>query len=285
MLKIFLHLAESLHFGRTSQACCISPSALTRTVQRLEEEVGQRLFERDNRSVTLTTAGEVFREHAMTLIDNWENALEALSIDQGELGGQVSIFCSVTAGYTLLPRLVGRFRKKYPSVNLRLETGLETDALMKVMNEEVDVTIAALPDSVPDSIEYVEIDETPLIFICAAEDKEQYLAPVWSKVPVLMPGQGLSRKRLEQWFKRRHIKPNVYAEVHGNEALISMVSMGCGISVVPQIVLEKSPFRDRIAVLDMASNLKPYRVGVCCLKKHLNIPAVKAFWEMWQLED
>ena len=49
-LKVFKHLAGTLHFGRTSRACNITPSALTRTIQRLEEEVGKKLFIRDNRS-------------------------------------------------------------------------------------------------------------------------------------------------------------------------------------------------------------------------------------------
>ena len=56
-ITIFNHLAHSLHFGRTSRACNLSPSALTRTIQRIEEELGQPLFQRDNRTVTLAPAG------------------------------------------------------------------------------------------------------------------------------------------------------------------------------------------------------------------------------------
>ncbi len=57
-LYIFLQLAKSLHFSKTSHACYISPASLTRLVQRLEREAGTRLFERDNRTVNLTRAGE-----------------------------------------------------------------------------------------------------------------------------------------------------------------------------------------------------------------------------------
>jgi len=56
-LHLFLHLSRTLHFGKTSRECHLSPSALSRTIQRLEGEVGQALFERDQRSVSLTTAG------------------------------------------------------------------------------------------------------------------------------------------------------------------------------------------------------------------------------------
>ena len=56
-LRLFLHLSRSLHFGRTSRECHVSPSALSRTIQRLETEVGQPLFTRDRRSVELLPAG------------------------------------------------------------------------------------------------------------------------------------------------------------------------------------------------------------------------------------
>ena len=60
-LKMFLHLAESRHFGRSARAMHVSPSTLSRQIQRLEEDLGQPLFVRDNRTVTLTEAGEELR--------------------------------------------------------------------------------------------------------------------------------------------------------------------------------------------------------------------------------
>ena len=63
-LKQFLHLADTLHFGRASEASHISPSALSRSIKQLEEEVGAALFERDNRTVSLTPEGEIFLSYA-----------------------------------------------------------------------------------------------------------------------------------------------------------------------------------------------------------------------------
>jgi Mn-dependent DtxR family transcriptional regulator len=63
-LRLFLHLSRTLHFLRTSRACHVSPSALSRAVQRLERETGWPLFERDRRSVRLTPEGARFAAHA-----------------------------------------------------------------------------------------------------------------------------------------------------------------------------------------------------------------------------
>ena len=62
-LELFRHLASSLHFGRTSLECNITPSGLTRTIQRLENEVGKPLFFRNNRSVHLSPAGILFKDY------------------------------------------------------------------------------------------------------------------------------------------------------------------------------------------------------------------------------
>ena len=94
-LELFLHLADSLHFGKSADAMAVSPSTLSRAIQRLEQETGCILFERDNRSVRLTPAGEKLRElpHPSTVtglafdgkgkwvkLEGWGNAAEAKAI-------------------------------------------------------------------------------------------------------------------------------------------------------------------------------------------------------------
>jgi len=67
-LELFLHLADSLHFGKSADAMAVSPSTLSRAIQRLEQETGCVLFERDNRSVRLTPAGGKLREFGGRLL-------------------------------------------------------------------------------------------------------------------------------------------------------------------------------------------------------------------------
>lgn len=67
-LKLFLHLTESCHFGRTARAMHVSPSTLSRQIQRLEDNVGHLLFLRDNRTVTLTEAGKHLRKFAQQIL-------------------------------------------------------------------------------------------------------------------------------------------------------------------------------------------------------------------------
>ena len=285
-LNLFLHLTGTLHYGQTSRACNITRSGLTRTIQRLEQEIGEQQFIRDNRSVTLSRAGDLFKEYAVDVIRR-HRTLQVQMAAEHNLHGDLSLYCSVTAILSILPGIIVRFRHAYPDIHLNLQTGDAAMALPSLESGEADITIAALPDSLPRQVVFLKMLETPLIFIGPRNPEElgQSLSLTnWSKVPVIMPKRGLSKKRCERWFAEKKISPAIYSSVAGNEAMIAMVAMGCGIGVVPRLVLENSPLRGRIRVLDVRPALDPFSVGACTTRSLKRRPVVKAFWHIAEQE-
>jgi len=284
-LRLFLHLAGSLHFGKTAQACAISPSALSRTVQRLEAEVGARLFIRDNRSVRLTPAGERFRVYARDTVDAWERFRDSVKEGGRALSGEITLYSSVTAAYSIFPELFARFRSRYPGIHIRLQTGDSANAIELVQNGSADVTVAARPDALPRSLLFRTVTVTPLVFVAPVVDCEaaRLLArtPIpWAQVPMILAETALSRKRVEAWFRQRSLRPNVYAEVAGHEAILSMVRLGCGVGVVPELVLRESSLSQEVKVLEVQPQLPAYVVGLCAHRRRLASPVVRAFWEL-----
>ena len=96
---------------------------------------------------------------------------------------------------------------------------------------------------------------------------------------MILSEEGISRSRVDQWFRQRHAKPKIYAQVSGNEAIVSMVSLGFGIGVVPKIVIDNSPLIDKVSIMDLQPELEAYDVGLFTLKKNLATPIIKAFWQ------
>ncbi|HSO10449.1 MAG TPA: HTH-type transcriptional activator IlvY [Desulfoprunum sp.] len=282
-LKIFRHLARSLHFGRTSQACNITPSGLTRTVQRLESELGRQLLLRDRRSVSLTPAGMIFREYAEEAIQQW-GKLQASLAGDNTLAGEISLYCSVTAILSILPDIFARFRKAHPEVLIHLQTGDAAMAIGKLQNGEANISIAALPDQLPEQLEFIEIIRTPLIFIRPTHFPDSVISDNgfinWQQTPLIVAERGLSRQRADRWFSEKGIQPNIYSQVAGNEAIIAMVGMGCGVGIVPRLVLEKSPQQDQVAILEVSPELEPFRVGACTLARSRRNPVVQSFWQI-----
>lgn len=275
-LKFFLHLCSSLHFSKTSQACNISAPGLTRAIQRLEEETGERLFERNNRSVSLTHTGILFKKYAENMVGAWQEFKDLKSGTQGGMHGELRLYCSVTASYMMLKRLLSDYRKAYPGVQIFLKTGEAEAAVRQVLDGSTDISIAARPDSLSRRIDFKTVTATPLVFI-AGKDFNYGSADT---APFILPAHGLSRKRLEQWFDVKKISPPIYAEVSGNEAIIAMASLGFGIGVVPGLVLDQSFLKNEIKILPLAPELKGYEVGYCCLHRKNPKAAVRAFWEM-----
>ncbi|MGK4430477.1 LysR family transcriptional regulator, partial [Yersinia enterocolitica] len=113
-LKLFLHLAESRHFGRSAKAMHVSPSTLSRQIQRLEETIGQPLFLRDNRTVQLTDAGTQLKAFAQQTLLQYQQLRHALGQHGPSLSGELRLFCSVTAAYSHLPPILDRFRARHP---------------------------------------------------------------------------------------------------------------------------------------------------------------------------
>lgn len=72
-------------------------------------------------------------------------------------------------------------------------------------------------------------------------------------MPFIMADQGPVRRRIELWFRRNKISnPMIYATVGGHEAMVSMVALGCGVALLPEVVLENSPepVRNRVMILE-----------------------------------
>ena len=283
-LKQFLALSETLHFGRAATLCHVSASALSRNIQQLERTLGVALFVRDNRSVALTHAGEQFLNYARDTIVRWDEIRNTLLATAGELHGEVSIYCSVTASYSFLFELLHEFRKENPRVEIKLHTGDPEDAMNHVLAGNEDIAIGARPERMSAELAFRPIQITPLVFIAAKA--QQSLAKTlrtndheaWTSTPMILSERGLARARIDQWFSDLGVQPQVYAQVAGNEAIVSMVSLGLGVGVVPEIVLQNSPLAGQVRVLPITPELESYEVGLFTQQKNLKNPLIQAFW-------
>jgi LysR family positive regulator for ilvC len=284
-LRMFLRLTHTLHFGRASRQSNVSPSALSRIILRMEEEVGQKLFIRDNRSVELTAAGSGLRVYAQEVLDGWDRLRGALESGNQALSGELRLYASVAASYTVLSDLLGRCRLEYPGIHIRLQTGDPAEAVDRVRDGGADITVAARPDSLPQNLVFKTITVTPLVFISPVTPCEGAVmaakTPIpWKSVPLVLSESGLSRARADAWFRKAGIRPNVYAEVSGHEAVVSMVRLGFGVGIAPKIVVERFSLKGEVRILEVDPPMEPYIVGLCAHKRRLESPVVRAFWDI-----
>ncbi|MGC6404913.1 HTH-type transcriptional activator IlvY [Bisgaard Taxon 45] len=285
-LKLFLHLCETKNFAKTATQNHMSPSTLSRQIQRMEEDVGLPLFLRNNRQVTLTDAGEKFLPFAQQSWTQWQQLKQMLRDNpQQALSGELRLFCSVTAAYSHLPAILERFRSRYPKVEIQLTTGDPALALQQVASQQVDLALAGRPKNLPNSIAFHYIDNISLSLIapriaCPATQLLQQAPIDWQQIPFILPVEGPARQRIDHWFKQQKIKhPRIYATVAGHEAIMPMVALGCGVAMLPDVVIRNSPMQSQVSLLHLNTPITPFELGICVQKKSLTQPLVRAFWQ------
>lgn len=287
-LHIFSHLAETLHFGRTSEHFHMSPSTLSRHIKQIEDELGYLLFDRDNRSVQLTAKGELFYRYANESLVQWQDFKRLLNAEGEKLIGEISLYCSVTASYSFLYDILSDFRKRHPEIEIKLHTGDPAPALTRVLEGHEDMAIGVRPNILPPQMTFKRIAISPMVFIVPNTPLNGLpldLSTVqtqdinWGQIPMILSEEGIARTRVDHWFRQKRITPKIYAQVSGNEAIVSMVSLGFGIGVVPKIVLDNSPLIDKVRILTVQPELEAFDVGLFTLKKSLATPIISAFWQ------
>ena len=288
-LRVFLSVAETLNYSRSSEILHISLSAVSRTIQRLEEEVGQRLLERDNRSMRLSPAGIEFRSYAQRTFEDWQQLRHRFG-GESELSGQISLFCSVTASYRVLAPILEAFRVTHPAVEIMMHTGDQADGISRILEGQDDVAVSGRPSQLPRRLEFLPLLESPLQFCapaadCAVRDMVVAGNPAegdidWGGIPFIVPERGITKEMLDAWFSERGIRPRIYAQVAGHEAIVAMVSLGLGIGIAPQLVIESSGMAARVSPIPVPDGLPPLTVGLCSLGQRLASPLVKSLWDV-----
>jgi DNA-binding transcriptional LysR family regulator len=238
-LRYFLALADELHFGRAARRLSITQPPLSLNMQQLEAAVGARLLHRDSKGVRLTAAGVAFREAAQALLSRADEAgLLAREVEAGAVGRlRVGFVGSML--YRGLPQWLERFRAEHPRIDVslsELNTQEQIDALLRDQLDLGFIHTQRVPDAL--HTEFVQADP---FLVCLpqghalAKKRKVALAGLRDEPFVLF-----SRQASPDYFTRiidlcaaQGFYPQLKHEVRHWLSVVSMVSQGLGVSVVP----------------------------------------------------
>jgi LysR family positive regulator for ilvC len=160
----------------------------------------------------------------------------------------------------------------------------------RVLEGRDDVAISGRPRQMSGRLEFLPLLDSPLLFCaptadCAVRDRVMGASSAtgdidWTEVPFIVPERGVTKDLLDTWFGEQGIQPKIYAQVAGHEAIVAMVSLGLGIGIAPQLVIEASGLSDRVTEIKTQKGLPPLTVGLCSLRQRLASPLVKSLWDV-----
>mgnify|MGYP001121573751 CR=1 FL=1 len=267
-LEAFIALADTLNFARAADIVHVSPSAFSRMIQRLEDELAVQLVVRDTRRALLTEAGESFLEFSRDSVHRRNDLRLRLGKKDDKLHGILRMYASVTACYSILPRFVKALSAEQPDLRLSVESGDPAEATPAVKEGRAEIAVDAMPDVYLQGLKYYSITKSPLVFV--AEKTGKYAAALqdfykpeilFSSVPLILPKMGLARERFNKWAQAMNIKPQIVAETEGNEAAFALARLDLGVGLVPRIILENSPFAEGLVIYDAGAFLGHYDIG------------------------
>lgn len=248
LYKVFYHVAKSLSFSDAAQELFISQSAVSQSIKVLERRLGQTLFTRSTKKVSLTKEGEILFKHiepAINLIVKGEGQL----LSARESGGvQLRIAANDTiCRYYLVPYL-NQFHKKYPDVHLKIINASSQHCATFLDGNQVDLIITNSPNPALNNImDITTIKEFHDIFIAdrtayPLEDRELTLREL-SALPILMLEKNSTTSAfLHEQFLNHSIDLAPAIELSSNDLLIDLASIGLGIAFIPDYcITEQTP--------------------------------------------
>ncbi|MGY8526689.1 LysR substrate-binding domain-containing protein [Paracidovorax citrulli] len=238
-LRYFLVLAEELHFGRAARRLSISQPPLSLNIQQLEASVGARLFERDSKGVRLTAAGRAFRESAIALMAQAEDArLLARQIEAGAVGRlRVGFVGSML--YRGLPQKLQEFEQLQPGIQVALTELNSQEQIDALLHDRLDVGFIHT-GRVPDELAARLVHREP--FVCCMPQSHplatQATVPLSAlrEQPFVLFSRDASpdyHARIVDMCAAEGFYPQIRHEVRHWLSVVSLVSQGMGVAVVP----------------------------------------------------
>jgi LysR family transcriptional regulator, hydrogen peroxide-inducible genes activator len=247
-LRYFCAVAETGNFSRAAEQSHISQPSLSQQILKLEEELGARLFDRLGRSVRLTELGKTFLPRARAVLRELEAAKGDVVERKEFVGGPVTVGVIPTIGPYFLPRILTSFSLKFPQVRLTIVEEITPVLLDRLRAGAIDVAILALP------IRGHEFETSPLLTerLFAALPKRHRLAKrkalslkdLRSEPFLLLRDGHCFRDTAIAACDRARLHPQIVFESGQFSSLLSMVGAGMGVSIVPEMAIERnSPCR------------------------------------------
>jgi DNA-binding transcriptional LysR family regulator len=245
-LRYFVTVAEELHFGRAAERLHMTQPPLSQTIAALEELLGTPLFLRNRRQVELTPAGAALLPEARRMLLEAAGLPELVRRAAAGEAGKLSLAFVTSADYSVLPPFLRRYRAAFPLVHITLREATSDLQVDDLLRERIDagLLIPPLPDKARAELDYLKVLEEPLI-LCApaglpaleggAPIRLQDLPPLPLVIFPRHIAPGLHDAILS-CFHAAGITPAIGQEAIQMQTIVSLVSGGMGLALVPQSV-------------------------------------------------
>lgn len=258
-MRVFITVADKKNFSKAAKALSLTQPAVSFQIQTLEQYYQTMLFDRVNRHVKLTAAGELLLDYAVHM-NNLQAELER-NMQQltGHVKGELLVGASTTIGEYILPYVVGAFKQNYPDVNATIQIMNTKDIAESVNNKTFDLGIIEGPVDLPENMESIPFLEDELVLTIPAThpfaNKKSITLDELKTLPYITrePGSG-SRLIFEQALIDADFdieELNIVMELGSTTSIKSAIMGGLGISTISKWAIQDLLKIGKVAALNI----------------------------------
>ncbi|MCC7498817.1 MAG: LysR family transcriptional regulator [Bryobacterales bacterium] len=266
-LEMLRAVAENSSFTLAGRELHVAQSAISRKVKLLEDELGEKLFQRVNKRVFLTPAGKVILRYATRIFQEIRNASLEIS-DLAQMNqGLVRIGSGMTACMFLLPPVIEKFQARYPKVEIQVQTGTAQMLLPKIRDGSLDVGVLTLPVNSPD-LETVPFAREQMVLVASPKNRKlagrRVIRP--DELPklkmILFHPETATRKLINEYFIRLGITPRVTMDSENVATIKPLVRVNLGVSILPLPAVAAEVKRRELVCLRLAGENLAREIGL-----------------------
>lgn len=277
-LRAFHYVAISGGFSRAAEALFLTQPAISDQVRKLEEEYDVLLFNRHKKQVKLTQFGQQLLEITHRMFDTEQQALDILSESRALRTGTLRIVAD--AAHHLL-HILGRFREKYPGIQVTVRGGNTETVIASLFAYETDIGVLG---EIPEGREFdmLKLNSTPIIAFVArnhalAGQKSMTFAEL-AKHPLVLRERGSkTRFKLEARAGEQGVTLRPAIEAEGREAVREIVASGAGVGFVSEAEFGQD---GRLAPISIDAPEMLMDEALICLRERSGGKLVRAFWNV-----
>ena len=234
-LVTFAEIAKLGSFSRAGQKLFRSQPAVSAQIRQLEQEYGQKLFDRVGKSVRLTVAGETLLEYAGRLLTLRDESLRAVADQAASPRGTLAVGANEATCLYVLPDIFAEYSRRYPGVQISIYRNFSHKVIEKVESGAVDVGIVTLPVKAP-SLRVHPIFRDRLVLMASPSNPLAALKSVTTaqiaEQPQIFPKTGFTRQVLDKQFRPYRSRLRVVMELPSVGMIKQFVAAGLGVSII-----------------------------------------------------
>ncbi|MEG2406544.1 MAG: LysR family transcriptional regulator [Clostridiales bacterium] len=285
-LKYFISVAKYLNFTKAAQECYISQTAMSQHISKMEEELGFKLFFRNNRVVELTPGGKVFLEEAHELVRRYDHAVFWGSVAAMDYKGVLRVGYLCNHEKSFLPNILKEFHQRNPRIEIVLRRDNFLQLLDGLNNNKLDV-ILVYPYDIPDPTK-IKMKSFKYDNVALVVSKDHPLAHA-KKVNIdMMRGENfilyselkfpVMHTNIINQCKEYGFEPKVIGAPQDFDSLLLMIEIGLGVTFIPTSV--RSSNNGNLAYIEV-ENAGAFSMehSIVSLKENTN-PSLNIFWKI-----